>query len=103
MNATTPAEILDQLDNYDGQDVWNDVILGLDYDEDATEIIAGPDTIGTAVIGGRIYSQRADGTWTEGPLTRRDLEDRGVDLETGEWLGRLATEQVRAVIARIPA
>lgn len=35
--------ILDKLNSYEGDNLWEDVIYGLDYDEDATKKVAGPD------------------------------------------------------------
>lgn len=51
---STTAEILDQLNSYNGENIWEDVIYGLDYDEAATNALAGPDD-SHVVIGGVHY------------------------------------------------
>jgi hypothetical protein len=57
----TQGTVLDALNLYVGDDVWGDVIYGLDYDEDATRAVATPDDR-DVVIGGTHYRLN-EGTW----------------------------------------
>ncbi|MCG5431253.1 hypothetical protein LV457_02975 [Mycobacterium sp. MYCO198283] len=66
MNNT--STVLDQLNDYDGENVWEDVIYRLDYDEAATDAAyaqAGrnPAYGDMAVIAGVTYRQQPGGQW----------------------------------------
>jgi len=66
---TTTTTVLAALNDYTGCDVWGDVILGLGYDEAATdkacEILEhSPNYADVAVIDGICYRHRQDlGEW----------------------------------------
>lgn len=65
----TANEILDQLNSYDGDNIWEDVIYRLDFDEDATDQLYADQERNSyysdmVVIGGHAYRNIA-GRWAE--------------------------------------
>lgn len=59
---STTAEIVAKLNDYDGDNLFEDVVWGLDYDEEATARLDGANQGDTYVIGGQVYSCRG-GRW----------------------------------------
>lgn len=63
-NTTTAQQIADKLNEYDGDNIWQDVILHLDeFDADATEA-ADPNGASNVVAltnGDQLHYYRADG------------------------------------------
>ncbi|MGI5213411.1 hypothetical protein [Plantactinospora sp. CA-290183] len=59
--VSVPA-VLDQLNAYTGDNIWQDVIAHLDYDEAATEAIDPSDASDRFVLDGRIIRCNGD-TW----------------------------------------
>jgi hypothetical protein len=59
--TTTSDKTLDTLNLYVGDNIWEDVIYGLDYDESATQAVATPDD--RDIVIGNTHYRFEDGTW----------------------------------------
>lgn len=65
-HTTTPDTtgiVLAALNDYQGDNIWEDVIYSLDYDDTATSWV-GSDQDEAVVIGGAVYTCRGGGNWT---------------------------------------
>lgn len=62
---TSADDVMAKLNDYDGDNIWEDVIYGLDYDEAATDAVAGSGGE-DVVIGGVHYTFDAQtDAWSE--------------------------------------